>query len=199
MESPAHPLNVPFRPSPRFRLWYGLTALLVALVAVVAFAPFSLIAELPAGSVGGVAVLIILLLVLFLTWTSLYYASMEYELRDDELSWRRGVWFRRTGIVPYNRITNIDIRQGPLMRALGISNLAVQTAGYSGQMAPEIVLEAMEHAEELRATIRSRVRLETGGDGTGSGAVAPRPSVETTDLLILEELRRIRTLLEAHR
>ena len=32
-------------------------------------------------------------------------------------------------VVPDNRITNIDIRQGPLMRALGISNLAVQTPG----------------------------------------------------------------------
>lgn len=199
METPACPLNVPFRPSPRFRLWYGLTALLVALVAVVAFASFSLFADLPAGITVGVAVLVVVLLVVFLVWTILYYASMEYELRDDELSWRRGVWFRRTGIVPYNRITNIDIRQGPLMRALGISNLAVQTAGYSGQMVPEILLEAMEHAEELRATLRSRVRMETGGDGTGSGASAPRPAQETTDLLILEELRRIRTLLEARR
>ena len=85
------------------------------------------------------------------------------------------------------------------MRALGISNLAVQTAGFSGQMTPELVLEAMEHAEELRATIRSRVRLEAGGDGTGSGAAAPRPDPHATDLMILDELRRIRALLEARR
>ncbi len=199
MDSPAHPLNVPFRPSPKFRLWYGLTALLVALVVVVAFASFALFADLPGGISVGVPILVAVLLALFLAWTALYYASMEYELRDDELSWRRGVWFRRTGIVPYNRITNIDIRQGPLMRALGISNLAVQTAGFSGQMTPEIILEAMEHAEELRATLRSRVRLEAGGDGTGSGAPAPRAAPGTADLLILEELRRIRTLLEARR
>jgi uncharacterized protein len=201
MESPAHPLNVPFRPLPKFRLWYGLTALLVVLVVAWAYAPFALIADLPAAISIGVAVLVVALLLLFLGWRALYYdARMEYELRDDELSWRRGVWFRRTGIVPYNRITNIDIRQGPLMRALDISNLAVQTAGYSGQVVPEIVFEAMEHAEELRATLRSRVRLETGGDGTGSGAPAPRPAAsETRDLLILEELRWIRTLLEARR
>lgn len=198
MKPLAHPLNVSFRPSPQFRLWYGLTALLVALVVVVTFALFSLFADLPSAITIGVAVLVVVLLALFLAWTALYYASMEYELRDDELSWRRGVWFRRTGIVPYNRITNIDIRQGPVMRALGISNLAVQTAGYSGQMEPEIVLAAMEHAEELRETLRSRVRLETGGDGTGSGAPAPRLAPETMDL-ILEELRRIRTLLEARR
>jgi membrane protein YdbS with pleckstrin-like domain len=58
---------------------------------------------------------------------------MWYELRDDEINWKRGVWFRTTGIVPYNRITNLDVRQGPFMRYLGISTLAIQTAGYSGR------------------------------------------------------------------
>jgi membrane protein YdbS with pleckstrin-like domain len=199
MESSAHPLNVPFRPSTKFRLWYGITALLVASVIVCSYAVFALAVGLPPVISVVVAVFTVVLLALFVGWTLLYYDSMQYELREDELTWQRGVWFRRTGIVPYNRITNIDIRQGPLMRALGISNLAVQTAGYSGQMVPEIVLEAMEHAEELRGTIRSRVRLETGGDGTGSGGATPRADPHATDLMILDELRRIRTLLEARR
>ena len=55
---------------------------------------------------------------------------MWYELKDDEMSWKRGVWFRRTGILPYNRITNLDVIQGPVMRMLGISTLSIQTAGY---------------------------------------------------------------------
>ena len=66
------------------------------------------------------------------------------------MRWKRGVIFRRTGIVPYNRITNIDIRQGPVMRALDISTLSIQTAGYSGQAQSEIRIEAIVHAEELR-------------------------------------------------
>jgi membrane protein YdbS with pleckstrin-like domain len=193
------PLDVPFRPSPKFRLWYGLSVLLVVVVIAAVYAPIALVTDLPSAIHLVIVVLTVVLYALFLGWTVLYYASMEYELRDDELSWRRGVWFRRTGIVPYNRITNIDIRQGPLMRALGISNLAVQTAGYSGQMTAEIVLEAMEHAEELRETIRSRVRLEASGDGTGSGTATLRPDAPATDLMILDELRRIRTLLEGQR
>jgi hypothetical protein len=66
-------------------------------------------------------------------------------------------------------------------------------------MTAEIVLEAMEHAEELRATLRSRVRQETGGDGTGSGPPSPTPAPAGTDLQILDELRRIRALLEERR
>ena len=74
-----------------------------------------------------------LLYALLWYWVDIYYESMWYELREDEINWKRGVWFRTTGIVPYNRITNLDVRQGPFMRALGISNLALQTAGTPGR------------------------------------------------------------------
>ena len=114
------------------------------------------------------AIIVLVPVLVFFAWVGLYYKSMLYELREDEMSWKRGVWFRKTGIVPYNRITNIDIRQGPVMRALGISTLSVQTAGYSGQAVPEIRIEGIEHAEELRELIRSLVRQPSiGGDGTG--------------------------------
>lgn len=199
MEPSRFPLNVPFHPSPKFRLWYAVVALLSVLLVVVVYAPIALFTYVPFLVNVATAVFIVVVLALFLVWMLLYYASMEYELRDDELSWRRGVWFRRTGIVPYSRITNIDIRQGPVMRALGISNLALQTAGYSGQMTAEIVLEAMEHAEDLRAALRARVRGAAGGDGTGSGPSGPAPSPADTGLQILDELRRIRALLEERR
>jgi len=126
---------------------------------------------------------------------------MWYELHEDEMRWRRGVWFRRTGIVPYNRITNLDIVQGPVMRALSISTLSIQTAGYSGQAVPEIRIEAIEHAEELRELIRTLVRKAgASGDGTGSGssAVAGKEN-QAAELQMLDELRRIRTLLEERR
>ena len=133
------------------------------------------------------------LLVIFVIWVRLYYTSMWYELRVDEMSWKRGVWFHTTGIVPYNRITNLDIRQGPVMRALGISSLSIQTAGYSGQAVPEIRIEGIEHAEELRELIRSMVRGSVQAhDGTGTGVTVPK----ATDQMILEELVKIRTLLE---
>ena len=47
------------------------------------------------------------------------------------------------------------------MRLPGISTLPVQTAGNSGQAAPEIRIEGMVHAEELRELIRF-ARAATG-------------------------------------
>ena len=82
------------------------------------------------------------------------------------------------------------------MRFLGISNLSIQTAGYSGQPMPEILIEAIEHAEELRELIRSMVRGSPArDDGTGNSTVSP-VNGSPVDQQILGELIRIRTLLE---
>jgi membrane protein YdbS with pleckstrin-like domain len=144
---------------------------------------------------------VIIVTVVFVVWTRFYYDTMAYELHEDELRWRRGVWFRTTGIVPYNRITNLDLKQGPVMRWLNISTISVQTAGYSGQAVPEIRIEAVEHAEELREILRNAVRrCSQANDGTGTGyqvKMADEPVATTgTSILILNELKKIRILLE---
>ncbi len=201
MPSEHFPLNSLFKPSLSLVTWFRINFLILIFSSILLFyTPMALFNPVPfeihLAVLCGIAVLVIL----FFVWVSLYYDSMWYELRDDEMSWKRGVWFRKTGIVPYNRITNLDIRQGPVMRALGISTLSIQTAGYSGQAVPEIRIEAIEEAEELRELIRTMVR-ESGrsGDGTGSGAPVPPPGTASTDLQILDEVRKIRSLLEGKR
>jgi len=193
MQSEHFPRNVPFKPSSALIPWLIIDFLLV-LIFMSSFVLVPLSLSESAGTLiwvlGGLAALV----VLFIIWTRLYYDSMWYELHDDEMRWKRGVIFRRTGIVPYNRITNIDIRQGPVMRRLEISTISIQTAGYSGQAQAEIRIEAIVYAEELRELIRSMVRVTGGGDGTGTGRTAAPQ--KTTDLQILEELKAIRELLE---
>jgi membrane protein YdbS with pleckstrin-like domain len=194
-------LNQPFKPEPALVTWLSVNFILFFLL-IMSFAVFPvLFATGPEPLVLVILAIIVLVPVLiFFAWVGLYYKSMWYELREDEMSWKRGVWFRKTGIVPYNRITNIDIRQGPIMRALGISTLSVQTAGYSGQASPEIRIEGIEHAEELRELIRSLVRQPgTGGDGTGGAPIRIAAVPVTTDQKILDELVRIRQLLEMQR
>jgi hypothetical protein len=86
------------------------------------------------------------------------------------------------------------------MRMLGISTLAVQTAGYSGQAAPEIRIEGMEHAGELRELIRTLVRQPgNSGDGTGGAPARVTAGPVTTDQKILDELVKIRQLPEMQR
>jgi membrane protein YdbS with pleckstrin-like domain len=194
-------LNQPFKPASSLVTWLSVNFILFFLL-IMRFTVFPvLLAASPEPLVLVILAVIVLVPVLvFFVWVGLYYKSMWYELREDEITWKRGVWFRTTGIVPYNRITNIDVRQGPVMRLLGISTLAVQTAGYSGQAVPEIRIEGMGHAEELRELIRSLVR-QPGNSGDGNGGVNTRVPAGpvTTDQKILNELVRIRQLLEVQR
>ena len=181
--------------------WYRVgIALVIGVILLFCYLPVVALGEMPAtfsfGILGFIAVIFILLWI----WVGMYYDSMSYELREDEINWKRGVWFRTTGIVPYNRIVNLDLRQGPLMRFLGISTLAIQTAGYSGQAVPEIKIEGIEHAEELRELIRSNVRGSVShDDGTGSAKPSSTTPVVSVHQQMLAELQQIRSLLEQKR
>lgn len=205
MTGPVHfPRNIPFKPSTAFIPWFIIDFLLfVALILACTVLPVLLSGAMDLFMALAILGGLVAIVIVFVVWTRLYYDTMAYELHDDELRWRRGVWFHTTGIVPYNRITNLDLKQGPVMRWLGISAISIQTAGYSGQAVPEIRIEAIEHAEELRELLRTAVRAcsSAGNDGTGTGGQALRitdtPVASTgTSILILDELKKIRVLLE---
>lgn len=134
-----------------------------------------------------------------LYWLPLFYKSISYQLTNDEMIWKRGVWFKHTGVVPYNRITNIDIAQGPLERMLGIGTLKIQTAGYSVQgSSSEIKIMGMENFEALHEMIMGYVRSRkpvaiAAGEETDSEMEFSTMDVNGQMLL---ELQKIRQLLE---
>lgn len=201
MQSQHFLLKTLFKPAPSLVTWFTIDAFLFVLVMMGPFyIPFAITNDISLTIHAVIIGAVFFSFVLFFVWVRLYYNSIWYELRDDEMSWKRGVWFHTTGIVPYNRITNLDIKQGPVMRWLGISTLSIQTAGYSGQAVPEIRIEAIEHSEELRELIRSMVSGCTAvGDGTGTGAHIPKGASTSTHQQMLEELKKIRLLLEQKR
>jgi membrane protein YdbS with pleckstrin-like domain len=180
-----------FKPAPQFKRYYFLYLLFTALAAA-AFILFPVILAnepvLTTIFAGGLIAVVVFVAV----WIPLYYRSVVYLLSRTEMTWKRGVWFRGTGIVPYNRITNVDIVQGPLMRIFGISDLRIQTAGYSAQAQAEIRIQGIEEPEEARELIMAQVRgrppvaATTGGEET----------VSTPEDAVLAELRAIRRVLE---
>jgi len=114
-------------PVPRFRTYYYASlAIIMALLLVLFVLPLALFAPFAVTVVAGVLWCAIAAFVA--VWVYLYYDTIHYHLTSTEVTWERGVWFRQTGIVPYNRITNVDIIQGPLMRLFTISALRIQTA-----------------------------------------------------------------------
>jgi membrane protein YdbS with pleckstrin-like domain len=130
-------------------VWLGILTWLVPLVFLMP-ALWSLIITVP----------LLIVVILASLWIPRYYQTLTYTFTNDEIVWRRGVWFRRTGIVPYNRITNIDLIQGPIMRRVGVFTLNIQTAGYSTPSGAKsgICIEGAVQPEELRDLIRGFVQ-----------------------------------------
>lgn len=94
-----------------------------------------------------VAALYLLALALFLAiLPPIRYARWRYELSADYLDIARGIVWRKRFIVPFIRVQNTDTRQGPIMRAFGLSSVTVATA------AGEHEIPGLETsvAEELR-------------------------------------------------
>jgi len=179
-----------FGPAPQYRSYlYAYLALTIVIFVLPWLVPAILAAPVVVAAVTGVPILAGVLFTLY--WIPLYYRSISYRLTVTEITWQRGVWFRQTGIVPYNRITNVDIAQGPLMRFFSFSALRVQTAGYSAQARAEIVLNGIEDAGDLQEKIMGFVRR--GGPVAVEGEPEAPPAAADA---ALEELRAIRRLLE---
>lgn len=58
-----------------------------------------------------------------------HYLTYRYRFQGDELVVRGGLLFRNERHVPYARIQNIDMTQGPFHRLLGVADVRIETAG----------------------------------------------------------------------
>ena len=184
-------INEEFKSAPEFKtVRYTYIAIAVVLcvlpwlIPVVLYAPFIVTLA--------VVIPIALVFIPLVIWIPLYYETIVYKLTGDEIQWKRGVWFKKTGIVPYNRITNIDVTQGPISRRFGIADLKIQTAGYSAPSysASELKIYAAKESEELKEFIMQFVRRKK--------PEAVETYEITEDNTALNELIKIRKLLEKY-
>ena len=106
------------------------------------------------------ALWLVLLYIPIALYTPAYYHSLEYSLDDDAIRLKKGVFWRRITTVPYAKITNIDITQGPLERLFHVSKLHIQTAGFSGNQAThaEIMMVGIRDPEEMKEQIMTNLR-----------------------------------------
>lgn len=88
------------------------------------------------------------ILLVSLTITPRRVRAYGYQLREDDLVFRKGIMFLRMVAVPYGRMQLVDINRGPLSRALGLSELKFVTAAASTGITIPGLLAA--DAEELR-------------------------------------------------
>jgi len=131
-------------------------------------------------------------------WIPKFHSSITYVLEDDKITVTRGVWWKTKSFVPYNRITNINIYQGPISRRFGLGRLSIQTAGFSGTSSSgakvaEAVIFGVKNFEEIKDIIINYVK------GIRPEAIEAEAETQPTKGMnqqILAELRKIRKALQ---
>lgn len=96
--------------------------------------------------------LLLLWIPLGLLITRRYLASMECLLTENALKVKKGILIRIEKTIPLEKITDMGMVQGPLMRSMGLHRLTVETAGQSGTGAL-VSLTGIVGAEEFRESV----------------------------------------------
>ncbi len=132
------------------------------------------------------------------------YENLKAHLTPRTLYIRQGYLVKVEKHVPLDRIQDLSLREGPILRMLGLAALTVETAGQSQQGVPDANLAGLVEAPAFRdAVLAQRERLvhgeEAGAAAGGAAATAAAdrglgPSAGATEALladIRDTLRRI--------
>lgn len=123
--------------------------------------------------------------------TGRYLERLRCVLTEKNLHVARGVLVRQEKTVPLDKITDLAMSHGPIMRHLGLRGLSVETAGQSGP-GSLIKLVGIEGTEEFRAAVlaqRERVGASGGAASGPSPAAAPAGEAAAESGKLLAEIR----------
>lgn len=124
-------------------------------------------------------------------WVPRYISTVAFTLGEVRIVCEGGLWWKRKSFVPYNRITNVDVVQGPVSRAFGLGKVSVQTAGYSGPSGgrtgfAELSIFGVKNFDEVKDAIMAKVATQR--------PIAVEAGTEESE--VVSELRRIRSGVE---
>ena len=106
---------------------------------------------------------------LLLKWLKLEYRVGPHEIQIDS-----GFLSRTSRAIPFDRVTDVDLEQGPLHRLFGLARVRLETGASAGARDEDGVLDtiALDRAEALREHIRAR-RGQAAAPATLEQAEAP--------------------------
>ena len=100
------------------------------------------------------------------------WLKLEYRVGPDEIRIDSG-WLSRTSrAIPFDRVTDVDLEQGPVHRLFGLARVKLETGASAGAKQEEGVLHtiSLERAEALRDHIRARKGLARRVDAPAAQA-----------------------------
>ncbi|MDD3819417.1 MAG: PH domain-containing protein [Actinomycetota bacterium] len=151
-------------------------------------------------------VVYILILIPVLIWINAAFNAIEYCIDDEGVKMKGGAVWKKHVTVPYSKITNVDVTQGPMQRYFNVGTIHVQTAGAGGQQGQkaELKINGIREMDKIKDIIIKKVKEVTYPLSNTRVAKDEREpfrgsSVQVNSQVfedILNELREIKALLE---
>ena len=118
--------------------------------------------------------------------TGKYLEHISCTLTDKTLIVRKGMFNRIEKTIPLEKITDLGLKQGPIMRAMNLHALTVETAGSSGGTSGSGALVTLVGIEDTPA-FRNNVLKQRDALATGT-PTAPSPTRDGNPD-VLEDIR----------
>lgn len=168
------------------------------------------------GLAAGPLMLVLIILPDLIAYVAIHlrYEATWYVMTDRAIRIRRGIWIIRETTISFENVQNVKLKQGPLQRHYGISDLIIETAG-AGTANPKSgttvgnqgVIEGIADAPRIRDVILRQLRAsqlaglgdEEHAASAGPRAASPRHRLSPAHIAILREIRdEVRELAGSH-
>lgn len=130
---------------------------------------------------------------------SRYYAHLRVRLTTRDLEVHRGILVQEDKSIPLEKITDLAVFQGPIMRRMGLKGIKVETAGQSTAAGALVSIIGIDDTDDFRDRVLAQRDRITDRDDGGQAASAPQTvSGETSaELAALLEIRDVLKRIEA--
>lgn len=136
-----------------------------------------------------------LVIILVLAFSQKVLDAMSADLYERKLVVKKGIFVKTEKSIPLEKITDVGMVQGPLMRMFGICKLDFETAGQSGAGAL-VSLLGINDAEEFRESILKQKDHINDIPMTKTDAPSKALSEDAVMVEILEALKRIEAIID---
>lgn len=139
-------------------VWRINDAIWITIVFLCLFVPFILFYVISGENWGlmiGIVVVVLYVLALIF-WLGILppirFMRWRYQLNQDYLEIALGIIWRKRFVIPFIRVQNTDTRQGPILRAFGLSSVTVATAAGEHEI-PGLDNEVAEQVRDKAAEL----------------------------------------------
>lgn len=120
-----------------------------------------------------------------------YLANLRCALTERTLDIKKGIWNKTESTIPLDKITDLQLFQGPVMRHFGLHGFKVETAGQSSPTGGSLVniVGIVDTKAFRRAVLEQRNRMNAGASAMPVGQTPALGAGDAQPTELLTEIR----------